>query len=272
MDNLIIIKQLPIIEENLQKLSLEIQEKMSIAKSLVCNAETIKEIKKVRSELNKQFATLEEQRKEVKKAIIGPYDEFNNIYENSVGGLFKDADFDLKNKISEVENALKSEKTDKIKLFFDEYKANKGIDVPFLFANIKVSLSTSEKKLKEEAILFIDKIAKDYESIESFDIDIRSEVLVEYEKTFDLAKALTIVQNRKKAIENEKNKQINREQFKDEKQKIIDHNEAFIPKIIKEEVVDNEIYSVTFTVTESKDTIKKLVEFMRNENISFKQI
>ena len=47
MDNLIEVKQLPIIEENLRNLAAGIDEKVSRATSLVCSVETYKDIKAV---------------------------------------------------------------------------------------------------------------------------------------------------------------------------------------------------------------------------------
>ena len=46
MEELIVIKQLPIIEENLKELSGEIDKKIENANALVCNDETVKEVKK----------------------------------------------------------------------------------------------------------------------------------------------------------------------------------------------------------------------------------
>ena len=79
-DQLIVVKQLPIIEEKLQALSIEIDEKVENALSLVCTEETRKDIKEVRASLTKQFKELEEQRKFVKNAVLDPYNKFEEIY------------------------------------------------------------------------------------------------------------------------------------------------------------------------------------------------
>ena len=63
---LIVVKQLPLIEEHLKELSAEINEKVESAKSLICTEETVKEVKQVRADLNKDFKELETQRKLVK--------------------------------------------------------------------------------------------------------------------------------------------------------------------------------------------------------------
>lgn len=118
MQELIIVKQLPIIEQHLKEMAAEIDKKTELAKSLVCTEDTAKEVKKVRTDLNKQFAELEEQRKAVKNAVMQPYSDFEAIYKEYVSDKFKNADSTLKLKISEVENELKSQKEKEAKGYF----------------------------------------------------------------------------------------------------------------------------------------------------------
>ncbi len=54
-NQIIVVKQLPIIEEHLKALSVEIEGKVKAAKSLVCTEDTVKDIKATRSGLNAQF-------------------------------------------------------------------------------------------------------------------------------------------------------------------------------------------------------------------------
>ena len=75
-EELIVVKQLPIIEERLKSLSDEIDVKVANAMELVVSDETIKEVKKVRAELNKDFTELETQRKMVKERVLAPYEAF----------------------------------------------------------------------------------------------------------------------------------------------------------------------------------------------------
>ena len=49
---LMVVTQLPIIEEKLKSLSEEIDKKVESAKSLVCTEENVKTIKQVRADLN----------------------------------------------------------------------------------------------------------------------------------------------------------------------------------------------------------------------------
>jgi len=60
MENeLIVVRQLPVIEERLRSVRAEIEDKTKEAMSLVCTEDTYRDVKKVRSELNRQFDALE---------------------------------------------------------------------------------------------------------------------------------------------------------------------------------------------------------------------
>ena len=78
----------------------------------------MKAVKEVRANLNKDFKELEQQRKDVKTAVLAPYEQFENIYKECVTDKFKSADKDLKDKIDAVESDLKAQKQQEIKEYF----------------------------------------------------------------------------------------------------------------------------------------------------------
>ena len=106
-NELIVVKQLPIIQERLKELSTEIDKKVENAKSLICTEETVKEVKQVRADMNKEFKDLEVQRKLVKEQVLAPYMQFEDIYKQYVSDKYKNADIELKNKVDSIENELK---------------------------------------------------------------------------------------------------------------------------------------------------------------------
>lgn len=201
--DLIVVKQLPIIEEQLLQVKARIQEMVSSALTLACTEETVKTVKEVRSELNKEFNDLEERRKSVKKAILTPYDKFESIYRECVTDLFKPADEQLKSKIAEVENGLKEQRRTEAEAFFDEYAKSKGIDfVTFERSGINVTLSVSKKSLKDQGRTFINKVVDELALIDTQDH--KAEILVEYKKTLNVASSITSVIERMKAVEAER--------------------------------------------------------------------
>lgn len=202
-NELIVVKQLPIIEEQLQTISKEIQDRVSRVLSMDCTEENYKEIKKYRSELSKMFADLEERRKDVKKLVLAPYEQFEEIYKTYVTNVFKPADEEIKTKIQSVEMGIKQEKKNSAVAYFIEYAKSVGIDfVTFDSMQIDVTMSVSLKKLKETAKMFLDKIVDDLKLIE---IQMyKEEILVEYKKSLNVAQAIRLVNDRHEAIEAER--------------------------------------------------------------------
>lgn len=202
--DLIRVAQLPVIEEHLKALSAEIDAKVSEAMSMVCTEDTVKSVKKVRAELNSQFWELEGQRKAVKKAIMGPYENFERIYSKYISQKFKAADENLKAKISETEAGLRQQKETELRGWMAEYIASAGVD--FLRpedAGIKVNLSSSMTSLKKTAKEFVDRVAGDCAMIDS--LEDAAEVMTEYRQNgFRASDAILTVKNRHESIKRQK--------------------------------------------------------------------
>ena len=193
IENVILLKQLPIIEDRVKELGEKVSQRVETATSLVCTEDTYKEIKKERADLNKEFAAMEEQRKAVKKAILAPYDRFEATYKEHVAKPYQDADKQLGAKIREVEDSLKDQKFTDVLTYFNEYRTSKGLGwLDFGRSGIQIRLTDSVKKLKEQARAFIDRIDKDMEAITSSVF--HEEVMAEYLKDLDLAAAIARVE------------------------------------------------------------------------------
>lgn len=273
MKDLIIVKQLPVIEEKLKALSEEITAKVESAKSLICNEETVKAVKDVRAELNKDFKELEQQRKDVKNAVLAPYEKFETIYKECVTDKFKTADKDLKDKIDAVESDLKAQKEQEIKEYFEEYKTAKNIDfVSYEQANINVTLTASKKSLKEQAKAFIDKVVDDLNLIDTEDH--KEEMLVEYKQSLNVSAAITTVKNRIALIEREKQIQ---EEHKKEAEQIQENLNRFAnanipletPTTAEEIKAIEKEYSVTFKVIATKEKLVELKSFMNEKGYKY---
>lgn len=252
--DLMVLKQLPIIEENLKAMSEIIDSKVENANKLVANEETKQELKNVRAELNKEFAELETQRKEIKNKVLKPYEDFENIYKEFISSKYKYADETLKAKIDSVENTLKEEKEDKVKSYFNELVAQKKIDfVNYEQLGIKVTLSTSEKSLKEQVKAYIDKVSSDLQTI--WNLDNCNEVLVEYKKTLDLNQSIQEVAERHKELERiEETKSVEKT------------TEKPIPKVeqlAKPKEVDTKIYTFKLIVKGNREKLIALRNFLQ---------
>ena len=266
---LIIVKQLPQIEEHLKDLSTEIDRKVENAKSLVCTEESIKTIKQIRADLNKEFKELETQRKNVKEQILAPYIQFEEVYKTYISEKYKSADVDLKQKIDTTENEFKKQKEQEIKDYFEEYKTANDIDfVTFEQANINVTLTASKKSLKEQAKKFIDEIVDDLKLIETQEC--KEEILVEYKQTLNISRAIQDVANRHKLLEEEKKRQEEKLKELEEVSKLATANISNeIPSTAQEilakptvEEKQEEILTLKFTVKGTRSKLKELKKFL----------
>ena len=255
-NEIIVLEQLPIIRATLENLSVEIKEKVDRANSLIVNEDTVKEVKQVRADLNKEFNELEAQRKQVKNAIMAKYDEFEEIYKENVSNLYKNADSQLKEKIDSVENQLKQEKIDELELFANEHFKFNDIDHIVSFENIglNITLSASMKSLKEQIIAFCEKITNDLKLIEIEEY--KDEILVEYKNSLNFADAKLKVIERHKQLEELQNKQKEVQLQIDDEARIIEKVEEITTP--KEIIEDEDTITCTFTVTGTKDQIKQI--------------
>ena len=265
--DLIEVKQLPVIEEQLRSVSTVIDERVKNATSLVCTEESVKTIKEIRAELNKDYKEFEDKRKLVKEQVLKPYNDFENVYKECISDKFRNADIILKGKIDNVENELKAKKEKEIKEYFEEYKTANNIGfITYGQARINVTLSASMKSLKEQAKQFIDKIVDDLKLIETQEH--KTEILVEYKQTLNVSQAITSVTNRFKAIEEEKKKI---EQEKELQKFVVDtakdsdkYSEQIILNSPSVEEKTEEILTLKSTVRGTITKLRELKQFLES--------
>lgn len=203
-EDLIVIKQLPIIEESLHQLKDDISKEVNRALLLAVTEDTVKDVKKVRADLNAKFKELETLRKEVKKRILAPYEQFELTYKSCVTDVFQPADRVLSDKINSVENGLKDAKREKIKRYYYEYAASVFLLdwVPFEECGIKITLSDSETSLKKWVKTYLDGIRSDLDAIKGMEYP--EEILSEYRRTQKLSSSIQNVTDWHARVEAEK--------------------------------------------------------------------
>ena len=263
-NELIVVKQLPVIEERLKELSIQIEEKVNNALALQCTEENYKDVKKVRADLKKQFDDLETKRKEVKNAVLNPYNDFEEIYKKYVSDKFKTADGELKTKIDNVELGLKKEKEEEIKHYFEELKDKNNLEfIQYEQLGIKVGLSDSKKSIMKEIDIFFEKVLNELQVIELQEY--KDEILVEYMKDLNFTRAMKDVSDRHKALEQVKEQQtIKEEQKLTDEQVIAKVDSLLAPKVEEAKPTSDEILEISFKVRGTRKKLKELKEFLNN--------
>lgn len=273
MNEIIKITQLPVIEERLRSMQEQVEKRTSEAMSMVCTEDTVQAVKKLRAELNSEFWELEGQRKAVKKAILEPYERFDALYKSCIGDPYKQADTDLKGKIDAVQGEIRAKKEMELAEFYNEYAAAHCVDwLHFCDTGIKVLLSSSMKKLKDEARAIIDQIEADTTAIDG--MDNAEEVMAEYKACRSLADAVTIVKQRHERIEAEQKAAEERKAAQEAQQAAVERVEAAAPVVMAppvqapQEARERE-YSCVFTVKTTITKLKALKAYMDKEGIKY---
>lgn len=266
-NEIIVVKQIPVIVEQLQTIKADVTERVNKALSLVCTEETVKDVKAVRATLSKEFKTWEEQRKGVKNAVMSPYEQFEAVYKDCITDVFKNADMELKTKIDTVENELKENKRAEIKAYFDECLLSNNIDfVSFENANINITMTASKKSLKEQAKAFIDRICDDLNLIETQEH--KDEILYEYKQTLNVSSAITKVTSRHKAIEEAKAKEeelkAKEQAEKEAVQKVEKVVETLTPPTVEEQ---EPIITAKFTIRGTRTQLKEVKNFILSKGV-----
>lgn len=289
----ITLKQLPIIEEHLQLVKADIETRTKNAMQLVCTEETRGDVKKIRTELGKEFASMEEDRKRVKEAIMEPYNRFEAVYKDCISDPYKKADAELKRRIDEVEAGLKADKVKAVQSYFDELcKANNLPWLRFEQMNLKIGLSTSVNGTKTALTSTVLKIAEEVQELSRHDD--AAELLVEYKKSLNVALALSTVRARHAMIELQKQRvaerraELEQQQAAEEKvqQAIEEAQQGAAPPVEEVSAPEEEqpaavqepeetqpaVYEVKFAVRGTIEQLKKLKQFIMQEGMSYDDI
>ena len=204
-NDLIVIKQLPVIEDRLDEAYASVKDRLAAMSSLVVTEDNYKDLKKVRADLNKEYSDLEAVRKRIKAALEEPYKAFESGAYKKLVDAYRSAVSELDKNIKEVEAGLKESRENEVFAYFDGYRTVLNIDsslVDFSRSGIKVGLTGSIKSLKDQARAFLDKVDGDLKMIDT--LENRDEVLAEYRMSLSVTDAVRVVADRKRRIEEER--------------------------------------------------------------------
>lgn len=288
-NELITVKQLPVLEERFKEIGLALDEKVTRCQAMVVTDENRKDIKKIRADLNKEAAKFADEFKAVKVEVLGPWQAVEDAYKENVQSKYKEADAALKVKIDEIEQGLKDKKEAEVRAFFEKHLAAAGIDfVTWQQAGIKVGLSDSKKSLQEQAKAFVDRVAQDIEYIDT--LEHAAEIMAEYKKTLQLTPAIMVVRDRFEREERERKEREAREEARHQQEEhdrmIAEQMRQAAPEPVAAPVMTpieepahpvpqeplEPLLSVVFKVTGTLAELKALVATLEDAGIRYEQI
>lgn len=217
MKNQIELTQVPVIVHQFIEAGKEVSKRIEDLnlENQVVTIDTIKTLKSLRAELNKEKSAIDKDVKAAFLPVTSVVDEAKASYKENILTPYKNADDVLKTKIGFYEIKIKDEKKANIERYFTELCLSENIDfVKLSQLNLKFDLSTSEKKYKELCNEYILKVQEDIKLIESETY--QAEIMAEYKTTLNASKAITDLRARKEKerIEKERilqNRTISRE-------------------------------------------------------------
>ena len=289
-EQLITLKQAPIIiYEKIKAVGQQVETKiaeLNLDNQLVTD-ETLKSAKNTRTTLRKELAVFEEQRKFIKDQVNAPYEAFEKAYKEHIKVHYDNADSTLKDKINQVENRLREDKIARIKEFFTELCLSQSIDfLIFERLPLNITLSASDKSLKEQVAGFVSEVSKGLQLIDSLNEpdEFKAEILTDYKQTLDITRAIQGAQYRRQQREAELQR-IESQRVAAEQARLAAEARARetaplqAPEVVKpqEEIVKNEavpapqeeILHYTLGVSGTRAQLRALRQFLETNNINY---
>lgn len=180
-----------VLEFNFEDLKKALAERMELYRGLVVTEDGIKAAKQDRADLNKLREAIEAKRKEVKKACMAPYTEF----EGRVKELVQLVDAPIAaidGQLKEYEKKRRAEKRAEIAAIYEETVGElKGI-LPFerLWRDEWYNTAWSMKKIREAIVAAEGKTASDLEVLSTVESEFAEAVRLKYLEALDLNAAL----------------------------------------------------------------------------------
>lgn len=272
LNEIVKIEQMPKVFSQLEKIGELIDKKTSDLDELKCTDENKQVVKNRRTEINKTLEVLEERRIEIKNKLLEPYKTFEEKYNNECKIKLQKASDLLKNKIDDIETKQKQQKEDELREFVKQHCEANNVHIEFERIGLNITLSASMKSLKEQAKAFIEKVASDLKLIELEEYS--SEILYEYNKTFDFAQSkIKVIEYHKQLEEIQKQQEMKQEQEKQEEQVVEKVDEIVAPKEVIEDddivEVQFKIKNVLFNAKGTKKQFKEVKEYFKMLGVNY---
>lgn len=272
---MLVCTQQPVISENLVDLQERVASIADMVNQLPKVPDSVPQVKKARADLRKYFDSLEEQRKAVKAAVMAPYNEAEAKYKALVSGPIQSADRLCKDFVDDVELDMKQACENGLRDYFDELRAANHVEfLKFEQAGIVVDMASAKqktpKKLREQLVQLVARVASDVDRIA--EMDDAEEIMVEYQKSLNVADAIGTVLDRHRRIQAQREAAQVRSTAKAAEAEAVRKVDAVAPpvEVQKEPAKEAETqFRCTFTVTATKPQLKRLKEFLNQEGIRY---
>ena len=277
--SLIVVSQLPEIQENLRQLRDSWEQRAADAASMICTEETVQSLKDMRAEMRKEFQAADSVRKAAKEKYLAPWNAVEATFKDCVKDAFTRADESLKSTINGFEMELKQKCYDDLKIWYTELIHVEHIDFLTLdqamaLAGVKIGLDDAKRntprRLQDAVANVVSKIALNLEDISK--MDDAPEIMAEFKLCLDLGRAVANVQGRKRLVQAEKEaaeaRRTAQEREKAAEEKVL----AVAPPVAqpKAQAADRVFEKYTFTVYNcTRSQLIRVRDFLKQEGINY---
>lgn len=256
------IQNTPKITNNMAKIKKNAIAICEFYKKLVITDDMVADIKKDRANINKMIDEVKKKRIATIKEFKKPIEEFELLAKETEKILTKASDT-CKISIDKYENEIKKAKENSLKNYFNELISAKNIDfVNFERIDLNITLSASEKSLREQINDFVTRIDNDLAIIST--MANRVEILAEYKIFLDVKQAIQTVEERNKRIEFEKQRQAENEARKQAEKEHIEEIKSIIPK----QKIEQQ-FKMTFTVKGTKIQLQQIKNYLETLGVEY---
>lgn len=274
---LIVVKQIPVIEERLISQKEKWEREVRDAEAMLCTEETLAAVKAARARCNQEFAIFEEQRKDVKRMILEPYNHFEAVYKDCVTDSHDQAVSAYNKKISNTESEIKRLCEEGLRDYFAELCAVHHLDwLAYERAGIKVDMASAKaktpSKLRKQLAEFVVSVADSVDRIIA--LEDAGEIMAEYKRTLNASDAICTVQERRRRVEEQEKELEARKAAREQEAAMVRRVEALAPPVVMakpfEKGPDEIIPKLTFTVINAtRAQLRRVREFLNMEGIQY---
>lgn len=281
---------LPEIQWNSSELKEEIQKKAQEYASIAYTDSQTAEMRKDRATLNSLVKAFEEERKQVKKFYAAPYEKFEAQVKEVLEPV-RSAIKVIDDGLYEIEQKYRSEKTEKMREYYDMYVGDLRPVIPFE-KTVKESMykkSIKDKHLETTYNSLFNRMREEMEALEELPERFRDKAILKYMENYSLSEALREgkrLEEMEKALEERKRKVAEEKAKREEaSRKAVQQEETSVSVENRTEEVQEttaetqeaenatevpeKICTLTFRVCGTKKQLMDLKEYMISNNIQF---
>lgn len=270
-NELIRVSQLPIIDglDALDALKAYWNKKADDMEALAPTEENKKSIKKDRADARKEYEQHLTAYKIAREEAFAPIRAADDRIAECIKVPFERLDSAAKSSVEAIESAQKDEKETACQEYFQELCAVHGIDfLSWEQLNISIKLSTSLSAYRDQ---INEKVAAIADGMDRIDREAapenRDEIMSEYKRLLDVGAAILRVQERKKRVAEEAMAAEERAARKAAESAVVAKVKSAIAPPV--EVKEEQLLTVSFKATATREKLLKLREFMKTEGIKY---